>query len=215
MPLSRENQFSGKPVFRKSENRDRRRPAATLVIMVKEPRPGRVKTRLAADIGPLPAALWMRRRLARLVQDLTTPHWTTCLAVAPDRALHSGLLPSAPRMPQGTGDLGHRMTRALKAAPRGPVLVIGADIPGITRAHVRDAFRQIARHGAVIGPARDGGYWAVGLDTRRPVPRDLFHGTRWSTEHALADTLATLPAPAFLPVLDDVDNVADLARLSD
>lgn len=189
--------------------------ARTLVIMCKEPRPGLVKTRLAADIGALPAALWVRRRIATMVRTLAHERWTVVLAVAPDRAMTSALLPHALRIPQGPGNLGDRMARAFRVAPPGPVLVVGTDIPGLTRDHVARGFELIARHKAVIGPASDGGFWAIGLDTRRPIPANLFHGVRWSTQNALSDTLATCPPPAYLPVLDDVDTASDLARLSD
>lgn len=189
--------------------------AQTLVIMCKDPRPGRVKTRLAADIGTLAAALWVRRQIAGMAHELTHPHWDIVFAVAPDRAIASSLLPLVPRLPQGGGDLGDRMIRAFRSANRGPVLIVGTDIPDLTRKHVWRGFDLIARHKAVIGPATDGGFWAIGLDTRRPIPANLFAGVRWSTEHALSDTLATCPKPALLPVLADVDTAEDLARLSD
>jgi glycosyltransferase A (GT-A) superfamily protein (DUF2064 family) len=187
----------------------------TLVIMAKEPRPGRVKTRLAREIGAVPASAWVRRRLATLARELTDRRWTTCLAVAPDPAVRSALLPPLPRLPQGPGDLGDRMGRVFRSLPRAPVLIIGTDIPQVTAGHIADGFRLIGRAGAVVGPATDGGFWAVGLDTRRRVPADLFTGVRWSSDHALADTLVTLPRPAYLPRLADVDTAADLARLSD
>ncbi|MBV7408277.1 TIGR04282 family arsenosugar biosynthesis glycosyltransferase [Maritimibacter sp. DP1N21-5] len=184
-----------------------------LVVMTKEPRPGRVKTRLAADIGALPAAYWTRQRLHDISRNLTSAHWTMMLAVAPDSAVAAPLLPGLPRLPQGPGDLGDRMARVFRRLPRGPVLIIGTDIPGITRPILSDAFRALARHRAVIGPASDGGFWAIGLDTRRRIPANLFAKVRWSTEHALADTLVTLPSATFLPTLDDVDTVADLATI--
>ena len=189
-------------------------PKPQLVVMAKDPRPGRVKTRLARDIGPLEAALWTRRRLARIAATLTSPLWTTTLAVAPDHALTSALLPALPRMSQGPGDLGDRMARVFRSLPLGPILIIGTDIPGITRPILTGAFRSLARHHSVIGPASDGGFWGVGLDTRRRVPATLFAQVRWSTEQARTDTLVTLPPAALLPTLDDVDTAADLARLS-
>lgn len=185
-----------------------------LVIMTKTPRPGRVKTRLAAGIGPVAATWWLRHQLADRARRLTSDRWHTRFAVAPDREVNSPTLPPLPRVAQGPGDLGARMARLFRTLPRGPILIIGADIPGVTPAHVALTFRELARHGSVIGPAPDGGYWAVGLDTRRPVPRDLFQGVRWSSPHALADTLGTLPPPVFLPELADVDTAEDLARFS-
>lgn len=190
-----------------------RRP--TLAIMVKAPAAGRSKTRLGREIGMVPAAWWARHQLARLARRLPDPRWQTVLAVAPDRAVHSGALPRLPRVAQGHGDLGDRMARVLRRFP-GPTLIIGADIPGITSAEIAAGFAALGSHDAVLGPAHDGGYWAIGLQRTRPLPPRLFDGVRWSSQHALADTLATLQGRriAVLPTLHDVDTAADLARVS-
>ena len=161
----------------------------TLAIMVKAPVAGRSKTRLGREIGMVPAAWWARHQLARLARDLPDRRWTTLLAVAPDPALCHNGLPMLPRVAQGKGDLGDRMARVFARFP-GPVLIVGADIPGITRSHVRAGFSALGSHDAVIGPAPDGGYWALGLKCTRPLPPGLFEGVRWSSEHARADTLA-------------------------
>ena len=186
----------------------------TLVIMVKEPLPGRVKTRLGRDLGMTAAAWWFRHQTHALIRRVQDPRWQVVLAVAPDRAgLSSRVWPAhLPRWPQGRGDLGDRMGRMLRAAPAGPVCVIGADIPGVTAARVADAFRALGSHDAVFGPAPDGGYWLVGLKRARHVPPRLFENVRWSTEHALADTVATLPDHRIAQVatLRDVDTIDDL-----
>ncbi|UWQ62696.1 TIGR04282 family arsenosugar biosynthesis glycosyltransferase [Leisingera caerulea] len=190
----------------------------TLIIMVKEPRPGRVKTRLGRDIGRIPATWWFRHQSARLIRSLRDPRWQIVLAVAPDTAVFSKAWPAdIPRLPQGNGDLGARMKRALSGLPsrqKGPVCLIGADIPGITRAHTARAFSALGSHDAVFGPAADGGYWLVGVKHPARMPRGLFENTRWSTEHALADTLRTLPGwrIALTDTLQDVDTAADLPR---
>ncbi|MEO1613904.1 MAG: TIGR04282 family arsenosugar biosynthesis glycosyltransferase, partial [Pseudomonadota bacterium] len=167
-----------------------------LLIMVKEPRPGRVKTRLGAGIGMGPAARWFRRESGALIHRLSAdPRWETILAVAPDSAaLESRVWPAhLRRWPQGGGDLGDRMRRVFRAMPPGPVLIIGADIPGISRRDIAAGFRALGSADAVFGPADDGGYWLIGLSrTRRAAPRSLFEGVRWSTEHALADTERSL-----------------------
>ena len=186
----------------------------TLVIMVKEPLPGRVKTRLGRDLGMTAAAWWFRHQTRALIRRVQDPRWQVVLAVAPDRAgLSSRVCPAhLSRWPQGRGALGDRMGRMLRAAPAGPVCVIGADIPGVTAARVADAFRALGSHDAVFGPAPDGGYWLVGLKRARPVPPRLFENVRWSTEHALADTVATLPDHRIAQVatLRDVDTIDDL-----
>jgi len=185
----------------------------TLIVMLKEPRPGRVKTRLGRDIGMTTAAWWFRHQTRRLLRRLRDPRWDLVLAVAPDVAgMRSRVWPAdLPRVPQGSGDLGQRMARAMQTA-RGPVCVIGADIPGITRPAIADAFAALGRHDAVFGPAPDGGYWLVGLKRAHPLPQGLFAGVRWSTRHALADTCATLGGKriAMVQTLRDVDTADDL-----
>lgn len=183
--------------------------------MLKEPRAGRVKTRLGRDIGMTAAAWWFRHQVRHLLRTIDDPRWTTVLAVAPDRAgMASRVWPAhLLRWPQGQGDLGDRMARMMAHAG-GPVCVIGADVPGITRAHIGQAFKALGDHDAVIGPAVDGGYWLIGLRRTRPLPCGLFHGVRWSTEHALADTHASLRSLriAQIATLRDVDTAADLPR---
>jgi glycosyltransferase A (GT-A) superfamily protein (DUF2064 family) len=116
-------------------------------------------------------------------------------------------------MPQGGGDLGARMQRIFDAAPPGPAVIIGTDVPHIAPAHIAAAFRLLGRHDAVFGPAADGGYWLVGLK-RRPRLLRPFDGVRWSTAHALSDTLANLRGLSIgeVATLTDVDTAADLVR---
>lgn len=186
----------------------------SLVVMVKDPRPGRVKTRLGRDIGMTRAAWWFRHQCRALLRRLDDPRWDLTLAVSPDHAgLQSRVWPAhLPRIPQGAGDLGDRMARALRSMPPGPTLIIGADIPGIQPTHIARAFRALGDHDAVFGPADDGGYWLVGLRHGARAPATLFQNVRWSTEHALADSMASLPglSIALTDTLRDVDTVADL-----
>jgi hypothetical protein len=186
--------------------------ARHLVIFARCPRLGVGKRRLAAGIGPVQALRFQRVMLFATLRRLgTDPRWTTWLAVTPDR---SGPWPvRLGNLPQGRGDLGQRMASVAKTLPPGPVLIIGSDIPGITATEVARAFHRLGQHDAVFGPAGDGGYWAVGL-RRRPRFFDPFCDVRWSTEHALSDTVANLPgkAIAILDVLEDVDDAASLAR---
>ncbi len=186
----------------------------TLVIMVKEPRPGRVKTRLGRDIGMVGAAWWFRHQTRFLIRRLRDPRWQIVLAVAPDQeGLTSRVWPAdLPRTVQGRGDLGDRMGRMLRGMPKGPVCLIGADIPGITRGHIERGFKALGRSQMVFGPAPDGGYWLVGAQRYAALPRGLFRNVRWSTEYALADTLTSIPGcrVSMLDQLRDVDTVADL-----
>ena len=185
-----------------------------LVVMLKEPHPGRVKTRLGRSLGMTAAAWWFRHQTTRLLRRLEDPRWTLVLAVSPDReGMRSRVWPAhLPRVAQGAGDLGDRMGRLFRRLPPGPVAIIGADIPGVTKPAIAQAFRALGRHDACFGPAPDGGYWLIGLKRSRAVPRTLFQGVRWSSEHALADTRASIPtlSVGLIETLRDVDEVGDL-----
>ncbi|MEM7188192.1 MAG: TIGR04282 family arsenosugar biosynthesis glycosyltransferase [Pseudomonadota bacterium] len=186
----------------------------TLVIFAKEPVAGRVKTRLGKDIGMPAAAWWFRHQTARLLRRVGhDPRWATVLAIAPDQAIVSrAWSPYLPRWPQGPGDLGQRMARAFRQMPNGPVIIVGADIPGITSSRIADAFRALREADAVIGPATDGGYWLIGFRNAGVMPSSLFHGVRWSTRHAMEDTLTSMPGlrVARAATLSDVDTAQDL-----
>lgn len=183
-----------------------------LVLMAKAPRMGTVKTRLAATIGQVKAWAFHRRCLAATAQKLKDPRWTCWLVVAPDTAAAHLNINGWTTRPQGGGDLGARMLRPMQILPPGPVVVIGSDIPGIRPRHIHAAFKTLGNHDWVFGPAQDGGYWLVGAN-RRPALVDPFQGVRWSSEHALADTIKNLPKGkriAFVETLSDVDEVKDL-----
>lgn len=177
--------------------------------MAKAPVAGGTKTRLAHEIGVAAATRFARQSTAAVLQRLARdPRWQTILAVAPDAAVASRCWPRGiARVGQGRGDLGRRMQRIMERMPRGPVAIVGTDVPGITPTLIAEALRRLGRHDAVFGPAADGGYWLVGL-RRRPRLPTPFARVRWSSEHALADTLANLDGRtvAIVATLGDVDD---------
>lgn len=186
--------------------------------MVKEPRAGRVKTRLGKDIGMTAAAWWFRHQVKRLLRRITDPRWDVVLAVAPDRGgLLSRVWPAhIDRIAQGRGDLGDRMARVMQNVPVGPVCVIGADIPDVGPKQIARAFAALGASDAVIGPAPDGGFWLIGLKRTHPIPPELFQNVRWSTQYALEDTRATLGGlkVVLIDQLQDVDTIDDLTMTS-
>lgn len=179
--------------------------------MVKEPRAGRVKTRLAREIGVVAATQFYRHAAAAVVGRLSRAHdYETWLSVSPDTAVRGRAWNRhVPRRRQGGGDLGARMQRIMDWPGRGPVMVIGTDIPAIEPRHIREAFRRLGSGDAVLGPTPDGGYWLVGL-SRSPRILKPFGGVRWSSEQALADTVRNLAGSrvvlaATLADVDDAD----------
>lgn len=186
-----------------------------LVVMARAPRIGAVKSRLAAGIGPVAAWAFHRKCLFDTARKLKDPRWTCWLSVTPDNSVYQPRL--WPRgwtlIPQGLGDLGARMLRPWQSLPPGPVVIVGSDIPAVRAEHVAAAFAALGENDLVFGPATDGGFWLAGA-RRRPHLIDPFEGVRWSTQHALADTLANVPdgtSIGFVETLSDVDEAADLA----
>lgn len=184
-----------------------------LVVFVKAPRLGTVKTRLARSIGDVEAWLFYRRLTKDVLRRLCGP-WCLWLAVTPDRFAREGRFWPAglPRRKQGGGDIGARMARPIAELPPGPVVIVGSDIPELAKRHVVAAFRALGTQNAVFGPARDGGYWLVGLRRRPSRAHPFAPGVRWSSPHALADTLRALGSTrrhALLEALSDIDTAAD------
>jgi rSAM/selenodomain-associated transferase 1 len=190
-----------------------------ILVFVRAPEAGRVKTRLAAEIGD-DAALHVYRRLAEHAV-------AEARALAPDAAVRIHYTPAeggeavrawlgqdADYLPQAEGDLGARMRAAFAdafAAGHPRVVIIGSDLPDLSAGVLRRALRLLDAHPAVLGPAMDGGYYLLGL--REMVP-GVFDGIAWSTEGVFDATLARLHeagcAPALLEPLRDVDVAADL-----
>jgi rSAM/selenodomain-associated transferase 1 len=182
----------------------------TVVVFARAPRLGAVKRRLARDIGDRGALRFHVATLTRLLRGLAAEkRFRTVLAITPDRARLSF---HVQQMGQGGGDLGVRMHRAFWRFPRGRVAIVGCDIPDAGPADLLAAFRALGNADAAFGPAADGGYWLVAMSPRRPARP--FSGVRWSSEHALADTLANFAGRrvVLLRTLHDVDTGEDLRR---
>ncbi len=180
----------------------------TLLVFARAPRLGTLKRRLARGIGAMATLRFYRGQLAALLGAVARDRrWTTRIVATPDRARARWPRPVVVR-PQGHGDLGQRMARAM--APHRRVVLVGSDVPGIRASDIAAAFRALGRAQAVFGPAEDGGYWLVGYGPRRPATP--FAGVRWSTDHALSDTLANFQGRrvALLRRLRDVDTAEDL-----
>jgi len=201
-------------------NPDPERSGRRLIVFTRYPEPGKTKTRLIPVLGPEGAAELHRRmteHTLRRVRQFLASH-PVSLRIRHDGGNEEGLgqwLGADLRpVPQGEGDLGRRMdlafTEAFEEGMRRVVLV-GTDIPGIRPAHMAGAFQALRRKDVVIGPARDGGYYLIGLS--RPAP-DLFDGIPWGTGEVLQRTLDAASASnrrvALLDPLEDVDRPEDI-----
>lgn len=193
----------------------------TIVLMVKAPRRGQVKTRLAAEIGDaaaLAAYRWLGERTARSwpagwpVEVHFSPAEPG--AEAETRAWLGARTRYVAQLE--ADDLGERLVAAAEGAlTRGAeaVLLIGADCPELDTEVLRAAATALDRHDAVLGPARDGGYYLLGV---KRGERRLFEGVPWSTAAVAEATRARLRAVGWswaeLPELEDVDDAATWAR---
>lgn len=200
----------------------RARPAdalpAALVVLAKHPVPGRVKTRLAAAIGPSSAC----RVYAACVRDLRARlrswHGPVWWAFTPARAPFARMVGRHCFAQRGS-DLGARIDHALTTVARRtgrPVIALGADAPHVSLREIARADRVLARgRDVVLGPADDGGYYLVGV--RAPTPA-LFVDVPWSTPAVMRATRARCRrlGLSFAEVAAgfDVDGGADLARLA-
>jgi rSAM/selenodomain-associated transferase 1 len=191
-----------------------------VLVFVKAPRPGAVKTRLAASIGAELAADLYRAMAEHVLGAMAPPaaEYERIVVFTPEdaRAEMEAWLPGVPCVPQEGADLGARMAAATAwafAQGATAAIVVGTDAPELSRQQVAAAFESLERADVAIGPAADGGYYLIGL--RRSAPA-LFERIAWSTPDVLALTLARaeelglMVAP--LPLLADIDTVEDLRR---
>ena len=188
----------------------------TLIIFVKAPAMGRVKTRLVRDIGNFKAWRFYRNTVRELIKRVGQGKWNTVLCVSPDDYNGSFFDKRYPIVSQGGGDLGERMQSVFdNVGPKygkEPLVLIGGDIPSINKHHIENAFDALKDSDITFGPATDGGYWMVGM--RRSRTRiSPFFDVRWSTEHALSDTVENIDPMnriSFIDMLSDVDDSGDL-----
>ena len=186
-----------------------------LIVFARAPELGRVKTRLAAEVGD-GAALRAYRTLAEQVIAAASASTTYSMTVAytpPDAepAMRQWLGPGVMLRPQSGADLGARMAAAIADAISGGaerVVVIGTDCPDVTADVVAEAFTRLGVADVVLGPASDGGYYLIGMS--RPH-RELFEGVPWSSAETLRATLARARAGglsvALLDERRDIDTV--------
>jgi uncharacterized protein len=195
-----------------------------ICLILKAPRPGLVKTRLARDLGGERATAIYRALVEHQAMAIP-PGWQVSIYFTPADAademeawLKSRLPEEARFVPQCEGDLGRRLIDAIDTElQRGAkhVFLIGGDCPGISRDYLAEADEELDKCDLVIGPATDGGYVLLGLKRQCTA---LFENIAWSTQIVLDQTVAAARrrflSVRFLPTLEDIDDAISLARQS-
>jgi uncharacterized protein len=212
IPSSNKFKFRQNPVNPDSDNNH------ILLIFVKNPELGKVKTRLAATVGEERALEVYRQLLAR------TRSVTAGLPMA-KAVFYADFVPEGDeweaavyqkRVQEGH-DLGERMERAFAwafAADYSSVCLIGSDCYQLTVQVLQQGFTALAEHDVVLGPSIDGGYYLIGMNRLHPA---FFRGKKWSTDTVLADALQDAEElnlrVKLLPTLTDVDEEKDLVTM--
>lgn len=193
-----------------------------LIIFTRYPESGKTKTRLIPALGSYGAALVQKqmaghtiKTVSRFVKKFPFPVGVEIRYDGAGLNLMTAWLGTDKlyRL-QGKGDIGERMAHALDSAFKNGIkqaVLIGSDCPAIKPALLNNAFYSLEANDATFGPARDGGYYLIGL---RTMIWGIFRCIDWGTDRVLAQTLNTLKIAGIkynlLDMLDDIDRPEDL-----
>jgi len=191
-----------------------------LIIFAKAAERTLVKTRLASVLNDEQRVNLYKWLLEKTINELShSKYYTSFICFNPPDRVALFERYNLACFPQMEGELGFRMRSAFedifKMGYRTAILV-GVDIPDLTRELVEEGFDRLKNIDIVLGPAEDGGYYLVGMNT--PV-KDIFSGVRWSTEETLSDTMKKIQAlclsVSLLKTLKDIDRPEDLNYLKE
>jgi len=191
----------------------------SLIVFLKYPEPGKVKTRLAKDVGEKRAAeIYSKMVTTILEQVINSTSYRTIIYYDPPDKLDeiirwlrkNDLSYSA----QSGKTLGDRITNAFKEvfdSGTDKAVIIGTDCVDVFSDTIREAISVLGNKDVIVGPAEDGGYYLLGLNKHRP---EIFKDIKWSTEEVLKQTIEKILdhnlSYALLRTLNDIDNVNDL-----
>ena len=190
-----------------------------LIIFVKNPILGQVKTRLAASIGD-DMALLVYQNLLKYTKRVASSLGCHRYIYYHSHIDNSDIWEETEytKRIQAFGDLGNRMKLAFQDvldSGMERVCLIGSDCPSLTHSHIESAMDKLKDVDIVIGPSLDGGYYLIGLKAQQ---KELFENIEWSTNKVLSSTLSRCKSldlkVHLLPQLSDVDVQADLLHHS-
>ena len=187
-----------------------------IIIFVRNPELGKVKTRLAATVGDQ-QALHIYIELLQHTRDVVaqSPHekflfYTNEITIGdlwPEEVFHKSI--------QSNGDLGDRIKAAFEYAFEScdSCIIVGSDCPRLSSAHIEQAFQALDHHDTVVGPSYDGGYYLIGMNQYHDR---LFQDIPWSTEEVYDRTIARMNKKGLsyqsLEILSDVDYEEDWVK---
>ena len=193
-----------------------------VLLFIKAPEKGKVKSRLSKAIGKDCALDIYKGLVLDTLKKLKSGKYflRLCFYPAGSGPIVKEWLGSVySYSPQHGNDLGERMKNAMAQAfsdGMEKVLVIGSDIPDLTVPIIHEAFKALDTNDAVIGPAFDGGYYLIGFNRSVFLP-DIFHGIEWSTASVFSQTMEVLKRSGLgvhiLTELMDIDTFEDLKSL--
>jgi uncharacterized protein len=194
-----------------------------LLLFVKRPVEGTVKTRLARAIGSEAASALYRCLVSDSLSLARQAGYPTSVFFHPPegrQAVSEWLGNEFPCLPQEGNDLGERMYAAFQTAflDAREAVLIGSDIPDLPPPFIREAFESLGSCGAVIGPARDGGYYLIGFSAETILSAP-FADMEWGTPTVCQDTMERLGQNGLkvhvLPAWRDLDEYGDLEAFFD
>jgi rSAM/selenodomain-associated transferase 1 len=185
-----------------------------LIIFVRNPKLGKVKTRIAATLGES-ATLKVYEKLLEHTVEITKTVNADKFVYYSDRIDYKDIWNEELyfKRQQQPGDLGERMRTAFEQMllKYKKVIIIGSDCLELTSQLIEDAFEILKTGDIVVGPARDGGYYLIGM---KKVYPEIFSNKAWSTNTVLTETLRDIEQLGLtvvqLSVLSDVDEASDL-----
>jgi rSAM/selenodomain-associated transferase 1 len=196
-------------------------PEQSIILFIRFPERGRVKSRLAEDIGEENAWVLYQYFVLDLLETVSRVNCVLKIYYSPSEAgdgMKEWLGSGYSYMPQHGGDLGEKMRNAIEEVFRqgcDETVLIGSDIPDVPHMLIERAY-AFSRHDAVIGPSHDGGYYLIGFRKDTFLP-EIFEGIDWGTEKVFGKTMELFTDSNYnvciLPLWQDVDRLSDLKAL--
>ena len=186
-----------------------------IMVFVRNPELGRVKTRLAKTIGDQ-AALEiyeiLSKHTAKIISEIDSDKLIFYSEKIQDNDIWTVI--NCKKQIQTKGDLGQKMLDAFQygfSLGYKKIIIIGSDLYSLRPKHIESAFEQLENYDVVIGPALDGGYYLLGLNSVIP---EIFKQKQWSTSSVLKETLSDLKEfnVNLLEPLNDIDTYEDLKK---